>query len=213
MKVLVVGASGGVGKWLVRLACDEGHAVTALARRADSIDARARLVLADVLQPGTFAAHAGGHDAVVSSLGLKRVTPANPWSALVSPPNFASRTAAALVEAMQRHGMKRVLAVSAAGVAESAPAMNALMKFMVATSKVGVAYRDLAVMERVYSESGLQWCCPRPTRLTDGPLTRQVKSTDRFSLTAAISRADVAWWMLQHLAEPLAERTPMITAG
>ena len=32
MKVLVLGASGGVGKHLVRLACEQGHIVTALAR-------------------------------------------------------------------------------------------------------------------------------------------------------------------------------------
>ena len=33
MKMLVLGASGGVGKHLVRLACDQGHIVTALVRR------------------------------------------------------------------------------------------------------------------------------------------------------------------------------------
>ena len=211
MKILVLGASGGVGKQLVRLACDEGHAVTAIARRTDGIDGRARVVVDDVLRPGCFEEHSRGHDLVLSALGIKRTNPANPWSALASPPDFSSRTAAMLVNALRQHRVPRVIAVSAAGVAESAPRMNLLMKLFIARSNVGVGYRDLAVMERVYAESGLDWCCPRPTRLTNGPLTRRVKIVDAFPMTAAISRADVAWWMLAHAAQPAPERTPMIS--
>jgi len=211
MKILVLGASGGVGKQLVRLACDEGHAVTAIARRTDGIDGRARVVVDDVLRPGCFEEHSRGHDLVLSALGIKRTNPANPWSALASPPDFSSRTAAMLVNALRQHRVPRVIAVSAAGVAESAPRMNLLMKLFVARSNVGVGYRDLAAMERVYAESGLDWCCPRPTRLTNGPLTRRVKIMDAFPMTAAISRADVAWWMLAHAAQPAPERTPMIS--
>ena len=211
MKILVLGASGGVGKHLTRLACDQGHAVTGIARRAGGIDRRARLVVDDVLRPGCFEEHFAGHDVVLSALGIKRTNPANPWSALASPPDFSSRTAAMLVNAMRQHQVPRVIAVSAAGVAESAPRMNLLMKLFVAWSNVGAGYRDLAAMERVYAESGLDWCCPRPTRLTNGPLTQHVRIVDAFPITAAISRADVAWWMLTHAGEPLRERTPMIT--
>lgn len=211
MKLLVLGASGGIGKHLVRLACDEGHSVTALVRRADGIDSRARTLIDDVLQTGCFDEHVRGHEVVLSALGIKRTNPGNPWSALASPPDFSSRTGAMLVNAMQKHGIGRMIAVSAAGVADSAPRMNLLMKFFVAKSNVGVGYRDLAAMERVFSESGLDWCCPRPTRLTNGRLTRRVKIVEGFPLTAAISRADVAWWMLEHATQPVRERTPIIT--
>ena len=212
MKILVLGASGGVGRQIVRLALDEGHAVTALARRPDAIDSRARIVTADVLRPGCLAEQVAGHDVVLSSLGLKRRHPANPWSALVSPPDFCSITASALVTAMQTHGASRVIAVSAAGVADSAPTMNWLMRFFVRSSNVGVAYRDLAAMEGIFAASPLDWCCPRPTRLTNGPLTRRVKTTDRFSVSAAISRADVAWWMIERVHHPTTLRLPLITA-
>ena len=213
MKVLVLGASGGVGKHLVRLACDEGHAVTALVRRPDGIDARARVVVDEVLRPGCFEEHARGHDVVLSALGIKRVNPANPWSGLASPADFSSRTAVMLVDALRRNQIQRVIAVSAAGVGESAARMNWLMKFLVARSNVGASYRDLAVMERVYEGSGLDWCCPRPTRLTNGPLTRRVKIVEEFPMMAAISRADVAWWMLSQVGQPTGELTPMITGA
>ncbi|HYN79855.1 MAG TPA: NAD(P)H-binding protein, partial [Gemmatimonadaceae bacterium] len=170
-------------------------------------------VIDDVLRPGCFDEHVHGHEVVLSALGPKRMHPANPWSALASPPDFAARTAAMLVNAMREHGLARVVAVSAAGVAESAPRMNLLMKFFVAKSSVGIGYRDLGAMEHVFGNSGLDWCCPRPTRLTSGPLTRRVKIAESFPMTAGISRADVAWWMLEHAEQPIRERTPMITGG
>src|SRR5262249_53891835 len=112
------------------------------------------------------------------------------------------RTARHIVDGMKAHGVKRVLAISAAGVAESAARMNALMKLLVATSNVGVAYRDLAVMESVYRDSGLDWCAPRPTRLTDGPLSGGARVADAFPMSAAISRADVAAFLAEELERP-----------
>ena len=213
LKTLVLGASGGVGKHLVRLACDQSHIVMALVRRADGIDSRARILIDDVLRHGCFDEHVRGHEVVLSALGNERTHPANLWSALASPPDFSARTAAMLVNPMRQHGLARGIAVSAAGVADSAARMNLLMKYFVAKSNVGIAYRDLAAMERAFADSGLDWCCPRPTRLTRGPLTRRVKIVASFPLTAGISRADVAWWMLEHAAQPIRERTPMISGG
>lgn len=117
------------------------------------------------------------------------------------------------MNAMRQEGVARVIAVSAAGVADSAARMNLLMKCFVAKSNVGISYRDLAAMESVFADSGLDWCCARPTRLTSGPLTRRVKLVESFPMSAAISRADVAWWMLEHATQPVRERTPMITGG
>ena len=210
----MLGASGGVGRELVRQALDRGHAVTALARRREGIDPRATLILDDVLRGGCLDACLAGQDVVLSALGLKRRAPANPWSALVSPPDFVSRTARALVDAMWRARVKRVVAVSAAGVAESAARMNLVMRFLVARSKIGVAYRDLAAMEAIYAASGVDWCCPRPTRLTDGPRTARVRVVTDFPLNAAIARADVAWWMLEEAGKKrIGERRPMISAA
>ena len=213
MNLFVLGASGGVGRRLVALACDHGHTVTALTRRPDGIDCRARVITDDVLRPECLSERLGVCDVVLSALGIKRAVPANPWSQIVSPSDFSEMTAVRLVAAMKKIGIPRVVAVSAAGVADSASRMNVLMKFLVGTSNVGVAYRDLAAMERVFAESELDWCCPRPTRLTNGPLTGRVAITDSFPMAAAISRSDVAYWMLAQAAAPVRNRTPIITGS
>jgi putative NADH-flavin reductase len=78
MKLLVLGASGGVGKHLVRLSYDRGYIVTALAMRPDGLDSRARTLIDDVLRPGCFDERAPGHEVVLSALWLKRTNSANP---------------------------------------------------------------------------------------------------------------------------------------
>jgi putative NADH-flavin reductase len=203
MKLIIFGASGGCGIELVAQAIERGHEVTAVARASASFDAKtARTLRGDVTDAAFVANAIGGHDAVLSALGLRRANPKNPWSKLVSPVDFASRTAEHIVAGMKHHGVTRVCAISAAGVAESAAAMNVTMKFLVATSKIGIAYHDLAVMEDVYAKGGVDYQCVRPTRLTDGSLTGDVRVVESFPTMAAISRADVAHYMLEQITKP-----------
>jgi uncharacterized protein YbjT (DUF2867 family) len=221
MKLLVLGGTGGVGEHLLPLAVAAGHEVTTLARASSTFTppAGVRVLRGDVTDRGTLEAALEGAEAVLSALGMRRRNPANPWSPLTSPPDFNSAAARALVAAMQAVGVRRLVAVSAAGVAESAADLNWVMRFFVAKSNVGVAYRDLAVMEQVLAESGLDWVAPRPTRLTRGPKTGSVKVVPSFGAMDAIARADVADWMVQALAEPVwpaaawGGRTPQITGA
>lgn len=212
MNVMVLGASGGVGMHLMRLATAAGHSVTAVSRSKIDVGAGVTLALGDVSRDGFLDEVMAGHGALLSSLGIRRKSPANPWSALSSPPDFCSATARRIVSAMKRNGLSRVIAVSASGVGDSRPGLNAMMRLFVGYSQVGVAYRDLEAMEAVYRESGLDWCCVRPTGLKDGPVTGRVKECEAFRFNAWISRADVADWMVSHLAADLSRsRTPTIT--
>jgi hypothetical protein len=58
----------------------------------------------------------------------------------------------------------------------------------------------------------LDFCCVRPTTLTTGPQTNRVKRIGSYPITATISRADVATWMVDHLSADLSiDRFPIIT--
>jgi putative NADH-flavin reductase len=212
VKLAILGASGGVGRHLVQQALKRGHDVVALVRPSTPYEGPdgARVVRGEVLEEGVLPPLFEGRDAVLSSLGIRRKT-ANPWSRLVSPPDFVPTSAQRIVDAMRAVGVPRVVAVSSAGVAESAAHMNAPMRLLVATSNIGVAYRDLARMEQIYADSGVDWCCVRPVTLTDGAPTGEIRTVDHFGATMTISRADVAWAMLDRLA-PGGERLPQIAA-
>jgi uncharacterized protein YbjT (DUF2867 family) len=65
-------------------------------------------------------------------------------------------------------------------------------------------YADLALMEDVLHESGLDWTVVRPPQLTDKSLTRDYRIAYQQNVPGGtkISRADVAHCMLRALREP-----------
>jgi putative NADH-flavin reductase len=126
--------------------------------------------------------------------------------------DLLTRFGPALVAAMKATGVKRVLAVSAGGVGDSRMAVPAIFRAMISFTGLKHAYAELEVFERTLLGSGLEVTLCRPTGLTDGARTGQVKVVTSFTGRASISRADVAAWMLEEVARPtLAWRTPMIT--
>jgi uncharacterized protein YbjT (DUF2867 family) len=203
MKLLVLGASGATGGWLTRLSGQAGHEVTALVRPGTTFVASAnlRVIRGEALDPAALAAAVEGQDAVASCLGIRRAGKA-PWSALLSPPDLMTRVAALLVPAMTRAGVRRVVAISAGGVAESITRCSAVIRWMVSAGTIGVAYRDLAEMERQLSASRLDWLAVRPVTLMNGRPTGLAGRVDRYGLFSIVRRSDVTAWMLGALSRP-----------
>ena len=65
-------------------------------------------------------------------------------------------------------------------------------------------YADLALMEDILRDSGLDWTVVRPPRLTDGPVTGTYRTAYGQNLRRGlfVSRADVAHLMLRVLEQP-----------
>jgi putative NADH-flavin reductase len=223
MRLLILGGTGGVGQHMVSAARRAGHRLTLLVRPETPFELSAgsdfRVVRGDVLAGEALHEAMDGAEAVLSTIGMQRLNPANPWSKSRSPADLTSVAAARIVASMKGRGVRRVVAVSAAGVGDSAPGLNLLMRFFLATTMIGPSYRDLARMELVFAQSGLDWLAPRPTRLTNAAATGRIAVVDHFGLNAAISRADVATFMLRALevpSWPTAEwrsRTPQISSA
>lgn len=194
---MVLGASGGVGRWVVSLASAKGHSVTALVRHSSDVNGMSgvNVVRGDLTDPSFLEEALTRHDAVVSCVGLRRAGK-NPFARLLSPPDLTTRLASSLTRAMESRDVRRLVVISAGGVAESFAQLTWPVQKLVSTGNVAVAYRDLAGMEDRLAQSSLDWLAVRPVTLRNGAPLGSAKPVDRYAFTSTIRRGDVAAWML-----------------
>jgi putative NADH-flavin reductase len=211
MKLTIVAATGGIGSQLLRQAVAAGHHVTAVVRNPDKlVVAPARVVVADLAHPDPDALQSAvaGADAVLSGLGAKSSAEAG----------VAERGTRAIVEAMRATGVRRLVLVSAAPIGTVAspgrpkppkhdPGDGFFMRHLgarFARTAFRTHYADLARMEDVVRDSGLDWTISRPPKLTDKPLTGTYRTALGRNVRGgfSVSRADVAQHMLRVLDQP-----------
>lgn len=214
MRILILGASGGCGRWATRLAVDDGHQVTAFIRSSTPFQPPPGVVVerGNALDATDLERVVHGQDAVISCIGPQRTNPRNPWAPLRPPPHCAERGAAAAVSALGAARVRRFVAISAAGVGDSLPAANGMIRWLLRHSTIGAMYADLDAMEGVLRQSELEWLAVRPVTLVDARPSPRTKVLERFRAISIVGRADVAAWLVRAAAgevlPPL--RTPMI---
>jgi putative NADH-flavin reductase len=210
VKLTIFAATGGVGRQLLEQAVDAGHDVTAVVRNPAKLSRPVRAVTADMTaaDPAAVEAAVAGADAVLSGLGPRSNADAG----------VAAQGTRAIVAAMQATGVRRIVAVSAAPVGTVAtprrpnppkhdPGDGFFMRHLlshVASMTLGQVFADLARMEDVLADSGLDWTVVRPPRLTGKPATGRYRTAYGQNLRGGLSvpRADVAQYMLSVLDEP-----------
>jgi putative NADH-flavin reductase len=192
MRVLVLGATGGIGKFLLEFATARGHEVTAFVRSPQKIalkNERLRVVPGDLLHAEQLAQVLLGQDVVLSAFGpatLRRVTTRGEFGA-------------ALATAMERSGVRRAVVVSSGLLFEEQNTIGKLLR--------GTLFRnllpDMTAMEATLEKDGLEWTIVRPPRLTNGPLTKSYSVADgRLPKGMTVSRACVADFMIKEAERP-----------
>ena len=192
MKLLVLGATGGIGIEIVRQALARHHAVTALVRNPDAlkhIDGALTVTRGNLLSRDDLARTAAGHDAVLSAFGL-RVPIARDDAHLLR--DFAL----ALTAAMPRAAVRRGLVVSTAFLFKDAifPPVYPIGRLFFPS-----VVADATDMERILDQTDLDLTIVRPPQLTDRPYTGRFRVREgRLPFAGfSIPRADVADFMLQ----------------
>lgn len=205
MKIAIFGATGGTGHHLVEQALASGHQVTALVRTTGSLpvtDKRLRIVPGDVRDPSHVAATIAGHDAIMSALGPNQRGPVS----------LCGDAIANILAAMPAAGVRRLIALSAYGVADSRH-RNLYVRMVWALRKEKMV--DKERMEALLRRSDVDWTILRPSALANGPQTGRYRlGTDlQMRITSRISRADLAEGMLRQLTDAtFVRRAPAITS-
>lgn len=210
MKLTIIAATGGVGRELLQQALAAGHDVTAVVRNPGKLSRQVRAVTADLTAPNQVALESAvaGADAVLSGLGPHSNSDAG----------IASEGTQAIVAAMAATGVRRIVAVSAAPVStvpsrsrphppKHDPGDGFYMRHLfsrIAKAMFGKVYADLAQMEDILADSGLDWTVVRPPQLTDKHLTGTYRTANGQNIRGgwSVPRSDVAHLMLQVLGQP-----------
>jgi len=211
MKLLVIGASRGIGLEVVKQALARGYEVRAFARSADGIrlsNPRLEKRNGDALNVSVISSAVTGVDAVILTLGLR----AGPGMVL-GPVDLFSRATRIVVDAMKNAGVKRLLCVTGFGAGDSRAKLGPLQA-IVFQLLLGRAYENKDAQEIIVRRSGLDWIIARPVILTNGPKTGRyrVLCDPKDWRSGTISRADVADFLVKQAPEPAyLGKTPVLT--
>ena len=212
MRLLVIGASKGIGLEAVKQGLARGYEVRAFARTANLIalsDPKLEKWKGSALNPRDVSAAMNGVDAVILTLGV----PLAPGTVLGPVRIFSDATQIA-VQAMKKAGVKRLICVTGFGAGDSRGSMSSIAGAIFRLI-LGQAYKDKDVQEGIVRDSGLEWVIARPVLLTNGPKTGryQVLANPSEWRSGAISRADVADFLVKQAENSsYLGKTPVLTS-
>ena len=198
MRVLIIGASKGIGLETTRQALDAGHDVRALARSATAIaisNPSLEKMRGNALKTEDLEAALVGMGVVIQTLGVG-------LGELFRPVHLFSDATRVLIAAMKRQDIKRLICVTGFGAGDSRASISCLQRlpFQIV---FGRAYDDKSLQEQLIKESELDWTIARPGVLTSGPRTGQYQILSESSQwrNGIISRADVAEFLVRQIGD------------
>ncbi|WML41792.1 SDR family oxidoreductase [Neobacillus sp. OS1-2] len=193
MKIIIFGATGGVGQHVVKQALEKGFKVTAFVRTPSKIKLaheQLQILQGDAFNKEEVTAAIAGHDAVVSCLGsnqgMKKSTELEEMTKNI-------------VAGMQAHNVKRIIYTASAGINNEIPGISG--KMVMKMLKNALTDHRHAVDD--IQAHGLNFTIVRPMGLTNDAETGKYReSKDGVPDKArSISRADVAHFIVKALSD------------
>lgn len=160
MRVFVLGASGQVGRLIAGEALIRGHRVTGQSRDAARVPAGAAAAVGDPADEDFLTAALPGHDAVVFALGVDHN----------GPTTLFSQSTRALIPAMRRAGVRRLVAITGVGAGDTRGHGGWFYNRLVFPLFTRHRYADKSLQEGLIAISDLDWTIVRPGPFANGPL-------------------------------------------
>lgn len=199
MKIIVFGATGGVGQQVVTQALEKGIEVTAFVRtpsKMKTTNASLQIVQGDAFNKEEVAAAIAGHDAVVSCLGSSQ--------GMKKSTELAEMTKN-IVDSMQTHHMQRIVYVASAGIHKEIPGMSGKIVMMLLKNAL-IDHRN--AVDYIQANE-LNFTIARPMSLTNEAFTGTYRESTNAvpEKSRSISRADVAHFIVKALRDEKYEHT------
>ena len=197
MKLIIFGATGGVGRQVVEQALEQGHIVTAFARNPAKLDIghpNLELFPGDVMELAAVEQAMQGQDAVVCTLGSGQKLSGT----------VRSEGTRHILQAMEKTGVRRLICQTTMGTGDSWESLNFYWKYIMFGFILRNVFADHQRQEHDVLQSSLDWTIVRPGAFIDGDRTGHYRhgfpGTDKTS-KLKISRADVADFILKQVGD------------
>lgn len=194
--VLVLGATGDLGRLVVEDALERRYQVTAIVRsprKLGDLDNRIAVVQGDALDARAVEQGVMGQDAVIYVLGAGNVRHTT----------LFSDSTRVLLRAMRRHGVRRLICVTGVGAGETKGHGGFFYDRVVYPLFTKGIYTDKDTQESLIRESQTDWTIVRPAPFRkDRPSSplRAVTDVDNITLRR-ISRPEIAEFLLDELEQ------------
>ncbi|MEN0586975.1 NAD(P)-dependent oxidoreductase [Kurthia gibsonii] len=194
MKIIVFGATGGVGRHVVNQALQTGDEVTAFVRDLTKLQIEndhLHVVRGDATNAEEVSAAIAGHDAVVSCLGSNK---------MVAKSTQLEEMTQHIVASMEAHHVKRIVYTASAGINNELPGVGGKM-VMKMLQNVLTDHRH--AVDLIQAHKDLQYTIVRPLGLTNDDYTGEYREAKEGVPENArnIPRADVAHFILKALGD------------
>ena len=197
MKIIVFGATGGVGQHFVQMAVAAGHEVSAFVRTPEKLKTTGvNIIQGDAFNAEQVVKAIPGHDAVVSCLGSSTGTKKS---------NELETMGKNIADGMEKAGVKRLVYCASAGVDCEIPGIMGKMMMKMLANPLADHRNAL----NYYKSKGVIYTIARPMGLKNDPLKTDYKEAfDGVPKgSSSIPRASVAHFMVKALDDAKYENT------
>ncbi|WP_424001199.1 NAD(P)-dependent oxidoreductase [Maribacter sp. IgM3_T14_3] len=217
MKILILGATGRTGKWILAEALERGYKINCLVRKPEAIKQNHSALKIYKGSPESISeleSALKGCDAIISALNISRKSDF-PWSKLRTPKTFLSDVMKNIITLSTNIKIDRIVVCSAWGVADTEKEIPLWFNWFIKNSNIGVAYKDHERQENLLKSSTLNWTIVRPSGLVDLSKSQTIIESynNEPKPKITISRKSVAEFMVKTLSDKkLIGKAPVISA-
>ena len=209
-RLLIIGASRGIGLEAVKIGLEAGHQIRAFARSANHIaitHPSLEKISASALDRQAVDEAVENIDAVITTLG----TPPT-----LQHVHLFSGTARTVTEAMKAKGVRKLIAVTGIGAGDSRGTGGLLYSRLFQPLFLGTIYEDKDLEEKIIKGSGLDWVIVRPGYLTRLPKTGTYRAVinPKDWQGGFITRTDVADFLIKQVdRDEFVGKTPLLISS
>jgi nucleoside-diphosphate-sugar epimerase len=203
MKILILGATGRTGKYLVKEALNRGFEVNILVRDSKKVELKSEklnIFEGDTTNIQDLKTALTDCKSVLSALNISRNSDF-PWSKLRTPKDFLEKTVQNIIEVGKIKPIEKVILISAWGVSDTKQDLPFWFRWLIENSNIRYGYLGHEQQENLLKNSNLNWTSVRPVGLTNFEKNEDViTSINNFPKpNLTISRKSVAQFMLKIL--------------